>query len=167
MCDHIFGLLTGRSAEPDTSDDHQLRICVAALLVEAARMDDRFDAAERQTIERILAERLGAVERAVDQSAQLFRFTNAVVQRVAVEDRVRILEMLWEVAYADGVLAPEEDQLLRRIAGLIHVSDRDRALARQRVLQRIAKGWPYCPSPALRSGRGKISVAIDSHSASV
>ena len=150
MFDHFFGLLTGRSVEPDTSDDHQLRICVAALLVEAARMDDRFDPAERQAIERILAERftlsaaetgdlLGAAERAVDQSAQLFRFTNAVVQRVAVEDRVRILEMLWEVAYADGVLAPEEDQLLRRIAGLIHVSDRDRALARQRVLQRNAK----------------------------
>ena len=52
---------------------------------------------------------------------------------------MRILEMLWEVAYADGVLNPEEDQLLRRIAGLIHVSDRDRALARQRVLQRLGR----------------------------
>lgn len=149
MFDHIFGLLTGRGSEPAVSDERQLRICVAALLVEAARMDDRFDDAERQAIQRILGERyglspwetaelLGAAEHAVDQSAQLFRFTDAVVQRVPVEDRVRILEMLWEVALADGVLNPEEDQLLRRIAGLIHVSDRDRALARQRVLQRLA-----------------------------
>lgn len=150
MFDNIFGILTGRGAEPALNDERQLRICVAALLVEAARMDDRFDDTERQAIQRILGERyglspwetaelLGAAERAVDQSAQLFRFTDAVVQRVPVEDRVRILEMLWEVAYADGVLNPEEDQLLRRIAGLIHVSDRDRALARQRVLQRLGK----------------------------
>jgi len=150
MFDQIFGILTGRGAEPALDGERQLRICVAALLVEAARMDDCFDDAERQAIQRILGERyglspwetaelLGAAERTVDQSAQLFRFTDAVVQRVPVEDRVRILEMLWEVAYADGVLNPEEDQLLRRIAGLIHVSDRDRALARQRVLQRLGK----------------------------
>jgi uncharacterized tellurite resistance protein B-like protein len=63
-----------------------------------------------------------------------------VVQKVVVEDRVRILEMLWEVAYADGALDPEEDALLRRIAGLIHVSDRDRGLARQRVLLRLGLG---------------------------
>ena len=44
--------------------------------------------------------------------------------------------MLWDVAYADGVLDPEEDLLIRRIAGLIYVSDRDRVLARQRVLAR-------------------------------
>jgi uncharacterized tellurite resistance protein B-like protein len=150
MFDHIFGLLTGRSAEPELGDERQLRICVAALLVEAARMDDRFDAAERQAMTRILSERYGlsaaetgellkAAERAVDRSTQLFRFTDAVVQRVPVEDRGRILEMLWEVAYADGVLDPEEDALLRRIAGLIHVSDRERGLARQRVLQRRAR----------------------------
>jgi uncharacterized tellurite resistance protein B-like protein len=44
--------------------------------------------------------------------------------------------MLWDVAYADGVLDPEEDLLIRRIAGLIYVDDRERVLARQRVLAR-------------------------------
>jgi len=151
MFDQIFGLLTGRSAATPTGDDPQLRICVAALLVEAARMDDKFDAAERGVMERILAERfdlskdetadlVAAAERAVDQSTQLFRFTDAVVRGVSIEDRVRILEMLWEVAFADGRLDPEEDALLRRIAGLIHVTDRDRGLARQRVLQRLGLG---------------------------
>src|SRR5882672_5297718 len=134
MFDQIFGLLTGRNTAAPTGDDPQLRICVAALLVEAARMDDKFDAAERAAMERILAERFG------DQSTQLFRFTDEVVRGVSIEDRVRILEMLWEVAYADGRLDPEEDALLRRIAGLIHVPDRDRGLARQRVLQRMGLG---------------------------
>ena len=46
--------------------------------------------------------------------------------------------MLWEVAYADGVLDPHEDVLLRQIAGLIHVPDRERGLARKRALERAA-----------------------------
>jgi uncharacterized tellurite resistance protein B-like protein len=53
------------------------------------------------------------------------------------DERVDLVEMLWEVAFADGVLDPEEDLLIRRIAGLIAVSDRDRVLARQRVVARI------------------------------
>jgi len=46
--------------------------------------------------------------------------------------------MLWEVAYADGVLDPHEDMLLRQIAGLIHVPDRERGLARKRAVERAA-----------------------------
>jgi uncharacterized tellurite resistance protein B-like protein len=46
---------------------------------------------------------------------------------------------LWEVAYADGVLDPEEDLLIRRIAGLIHVTDRERVLAKQRVVARMSQ----------------------------
>jgi uncharacterized tellurite resistance protein B-like protein len=53
------------------------------------------------------------------------------------QQRIVLIEMLWEVAYADGVLDPEEDVLLRRVAGLIYVSDADRVAARQRVLQRL------------------------------
>ena len=50
----------------------------------------------------------------------------------------QIIEMLWKVVYADGVLDPYEDMLLRRIAGLIYVPDRERGMARQRALAHIA-----------------------------
>jgi DNA polymerase-3 subunit gamma/tau len=46
-----------------------------------------------------------------------------------------IIEMLWRVAYADGELDPHEDALIRQLAGLIHVTDRERAFARQRALE--------------------------------
>ena len=52
---------------------------------------------------------------------------------------MHVIEMLWDVAYADGVLDPEEDLLIRRIAGLIYVDDRERVMARQRVLARREK----------------------------
>ena len=50
---------------------------------------------------------------------------------------MRVIEMLWDVAYADGVLDPEEDLLIRKIAGLIAVTDRERVLARNRVMARL------------------------------
>jgi uncharacterized tellurite resistance protein B-like protein len=147
MFDAMIGLLTGGEYST-AAGEGDLRTCIAALMVQVARVDDPLDAAERTVIRRLLADRfslsvaetrelVAAAERAVEQSTQIFRFTDSVVRRVDVGDRVRIIEMLWEVAYVDGVLNPHEDQLVRRIAGLIHVTDRDRGLARQRVLKRL------------------------------
>jgi uncharacterized tellurite resistance protein B-like protein len=146
MFNHILSLLSGdgpASARPD-----QLQIAVAALMVHAACMDDTFDAAERRTIERLLGERfvlapdavkrlLAAAERRAEESTQLYPFTRLAVEQLDEQGRVRLIEMLWEVAYADGVLDPDEDALLRRVAGLLYVSDHDRGEARKRVLERI------------------------------
>jgi uncharacterized tellurite resistance protein B-like protein len=148
MIDRMLDFLTGRKTPALADQPDELELAVAALLIEAARMDDQFDAAERGTIERLLTERfdlapdqlralMEAAEAAVRQSTQFFPFTRQIVQRISHDDRAHILEMMWEVAYADGVLDPQEDALLRRIAGLIHVSDRERGLARQRALERV------------------------------
>jgi uncharacterized tellurite resistance protein B-like protein len=152
VIERIIQLLTGGELDSGQRVD-DLQVAVAALLVEAARLDDRFDAAERETIQRLLAARFGlspaatcdllaAAERAVDRSSQLFRFTDMVIRRLEPEQRIPIIEMLWEVAYADGRLDPEVDALLRRIGGLIGVSDQDRMRARRRALQRLGLGEP-------------------------
>lgn len=148
MIDRVLDFLAGRRTPEVAESPDELELAVAALLIEAARMDDQFDAAERATIERVLAEKfdlsseavnslMEAAEAAVRQSTQFFPFTRQIVQRISHEDRAHILEMMWEVAYADGVLDPHEDALLRRIAGLIHVPDRERGLARQRALEKL------------------------------
>jgi len=59
---------------------------------------------------------------------------------------VELIEMLWEVAYADRVLDEYEDSLLRRVGGLIYVPDRERATARQRVLKRLGLDQAIDPS---------------------
>ncbi len=149
MFDRILTLLNGPEPDPDIALD-QTMVAAAAVLVEAAQMDNHFDLAERQTIRRILGERFGldpaqtetlltAAERANERTAQLFRFTHVLVSRLTPEQRIPIIEMLWEVVYADGTLTAEEDALIRRIAGLLYVSDRDRGLARQRVLHRLGR----------------------------
>jgi uncharacterized tellurite resistance protein B-like protein len=146
MIDRLLDFLSGREAPAVAEKTDDLSHAVAALLIEAARMDDSFDAAERATIERLLAQRFDleplavkslveATERIVERSTQYYSFTRRINDRLTEEERVQIIEMMWKVAYSDGVLDPHEDMLLRRIAGLIHVADRDRGLARQRALE--------------------------------
>jgi uncharacterized tellurite resistance protein B-like protein len=123
----------------------EMHLAVAALLIEAARMDSTFDAAERGSIEALLATKFNLDGQAVRQlieeaqakvenSTQYFPFTNAISKNMTIEQRTEIIEMMWSVAYSDGVLDPHEDMLLRQVAGLLHVPDRERGLARQRAI---------------------------------
>jgi len=149
MFDQILKLLTAPEPRPLVRDE--LQAAVAVLLVEAARRDDTFDGVERAAIERLLASKfelstestrllIAQAESTADRSSQLHPFTRLAVERMDPQQRIRLIEMLWEVAYADGVLDPEEDGLLRRVAGLIYVADADRVAARQRVLKRLQQG---------------------------
>jgi uncharacterized tellurite resistance protein B-like protein len=126
----------------------ETQLALTALLIEAACSDSHFDAAERDVIARMLERRfslsvadarglLAAGEAAAAESAELFHFTRIINERLSPEERVELIEMLWEVAYADGVLDKYEDSLLRRVGGLIYVADRERGMARQRVLVRL------------------------------
>jgi uncharacterized tellurite resistance protein B-like protein len=126
----------------------ELQLALTALLIEAAFSDDRFDQAERAVIARLLEGRfslsqsdahalLAAGEEAATESAELFHFTRIINDRLSFEERIELIEMLWEVAYADGVLDEYEDSLLRRVGGLIYVPDPERGIARQRVLKRL------------------------------
>ena len=149
MIDRLLNFLTGAETPGSEPSADELQIAVAALMVEAARMDDNFDEKEQGAIKRLLAERFDLSPAAVDKlvteaeersknSAQYFPFTYEITQKLSTEQRVGIIQMMWEVAYADGVLDPHEDALLRQIAGLIHVPDHDRGVARQRALERLA-----------------------------
>ncbi|MCH9807738.1 MAG: TerB family tellurite resistance protein [Alphaproteobacteria bacterium] len=145
MLDRLLGLLNGHDKPSATGSMEEQKLAVAALLVEAARMDEDFDENERASIAGLLTEHfdLGTSEAAslinqadvkVQETAQYHPFTNALNQQLQPSQKVEIIEMLWRVAYADGTLDPHEDQLIRQIAGLIHVTDRERMLARKRAL---------------------------------
>jgi uncharacterized tellurite resistance protein B-like protein len=149
VIERIKALLAGRPVGPRQEGPDELTFACVMLLVEAARMDQRIDARERATIERLLAERFGlgrelaaglidAAAAKAEASNRFFAYTQAVKDGFDAEDRVRMIEMLWEVVLADERLDPYEDNLLRRVAGLIHVSDAESGAARQRVKARMA-----------------------------
>lgn len=145
MIARVLDFLAGRAVPAVAASSEDLDLAVAALLVEAARMDDDFDADERRAIEHLLAEKfalapdqarrlIDQAETAVREATHYYPFTRRICASLPSDERIRIVEMLWRVAYADGALDAHEDMLLRRVAGLIHVPDQDRASARQRAL---------------------------------
>tara|TARA_B110000240_G_scaffold179778_1_gene210269 strand:- start:160 stop:606 length:447 start_codon:yes stop_codon:yes gene_type:complete len=131
----------------DSNDDYKLA-CVA-ILCEAASMDGIFDEKEKSLILVLIQKQFNLdIEQAntvlsegkilAENATQLYGFTRVIKESWELEKRIRLLEMLWELAYVDGELNAAEDMLIRRIAGLIHVEDRERMEAKQKVLKTIS-----------------------------
>jgi uncharacterized tellurite resistance protein B-like protein len=150
MLERIRRLLGGQptAAQAVTHSFEERQLAAAALMVEAAAMDDTFDAAERVRIDRLIQNRFGLnpdeaadlfaqAEQAASTSVEWHGFTRAIKDGFDHPERVQLIEMLWEVAYADRRLHDYEASLLRRVAGLLYVSDRDSGEARKRVLARL------------------------------
>jgi uncharacterized tellurite resistance protein B-like protein len=152
MLELLRDLFGPRPPAASMAPDRRL-VAAAALLVEAARLDGRFEAAERERIREVLQGRLGlapevalelleAGERASEASVDWHGFTQAVKTGFDYEGRLQVIEMLWEVAYADGHLHDFEASLLRRVTGLLYVGDGDSGAARRRVMRRLGIEGP-------------------------
>ena len=139
---------SGEAAAETLSRDDKLQLAAAALLIEAAHMDGAFDGDERLSIGALLKSRfelsdvecstlIEEADQAVRETSQLYAFTRVVKDRFDEAERVDMIEMLWEVAFADGHADDFEQNLIQRVAGLIYVSDRDRGIARKRVMARL------------------------------
>lgn len=157
MLNLLRAALRGESAasQNSKSQPNDLQIAVGALLVEAAYRDDVFEGVERAAIERLLSERFDLSpeataelikhsEDAKHQSLELFNFVRKLIKEMDGDQRIEVIEMLWEVAYADGVLDAHEDSMIRKVAGLLFVSDYARGAARRRVREKLGLGsWRH------------------------
>ncbi len=141
MIDQLLRLFQGAKAPP-VEEPH---LAVAVLLVEAGLMQGDFSSDERTMTARLLSRRFGLLPDEADElieraetrarsTAQYFPFTNSLNTNMSIEDKIEVVEMLWRIAYADGHLDAFEDQLIRQVAGLLHVPDRDRMDAKKRVI---------------------------------
>ncbi len=139
--DFLKKLVQPQSA-PLTAPD--ARLALTALLVRIARSDGEYTTEERRRITQITATRyaLDATEAAAlitdaetleTEAPDTVRFTRAIKDAVAYEDRIGVVEALWQVALADGERDAEEDALIRLTSSFLGVNDRDSALARQRM----------------------------------
>ncbi len=116
--------------------EHALRLATAALLVEMSRMDDRVTDAERAAIERALrgkfhlspeeaADLVELAEAEAREATSYFGFTSLINKYFSPWQKAQVIELLWQVAYADGHLEKYEEHLVRRIADLLHVPHRE------------------------------------------
>lgn len=128
---------------PDRLDATDAPLALAALLVRVARADGHYTEAERARIDRVLtrlyalspfaaADLQGRAAVLEAEAPDTVRFTRALKEAVPLDDRAGLIEALWSVALSDGSRGEEEDQVIRLVASLLGLTDRDSALARQR-----------------------------------
>ena len=139
----LFADSAGPTAVPHSRDE--LALAAAALLVEAARMDENFDEAEREAVAEALRGQFSLsdeecdtlirdAEAAQHEATDLFRFTRKINDSYDHGERLRLIELIWQVVYADGALHAYEANLVRRMGGLLHVSDQELGEARHDLL---------------------------------
>ena len=142
MIGDLLRRLTAPDPEPLPYDD--ARLALAALLVRIARSDDDYAEVEKTHITAILGKRYGLSPDAAEalrieaeameaEAPDTVRFTRAIKDSVPYEAREKVVEAMWDIVLADGERDHEEDALLRLVAPMLGVNDRDSNLARQRV----------------------------------
>jgi uncharacterized tellurite resistance protein B-like protein len=129
---------------PQHFADNDYRLAAAALLVHAAAIDGEMSQAERDKLHALVKQRFGlddaTTDELVDQATaaeheavDLYHFTSLLNRTLDEEGRAKIVEMMWEIVYADGQRDELEDNLLWRAADLLGVSPRERIELRRRI----------------------------------
>jgi uncharacterized tellurite resistance protein B-like protein len=127
----FFDAHMGKSASaPDAR--HAIGLATAALLVEVGRLDAEIDAAERAAMLRAVREKFGLsgeeAETLIDlaeaearEATDYYQFTSLINRHFSQEQRQRVIELMWQVAYADAELSAHEQHVVRKIADLLYV----------------------------------------------
>jgi uncharacterized tellurite resistance protein B-like protein len=129
---------------PSQFADDDYRLAAVALLVHAATIDGEMLGAERDKLHAVVKRRFNLDDALADEliekataaeheSVDLYHFTSLLNRVLDEEGRARVIEMMWEIVYADGRRDELEDNLLWRAADLLGVSARERISLRQRI----------------------------------
>jgi uncharacterized tellurite resistance protein B-like protein len=136
--------LTGGEKHPDRFEQNDYRLAAAALLIHACTIDGNMTAGEREKLHALVKSRFAlddaATEELIDvstlaenEAVDLYRFTSLINRTLDEAGRLGIVEMMWEMIFADGRVNEFEDNLMWRVADLLGVSSRDRIALRRRV----------------------------------
>ncbi|MDH5693578.1 MAG: TerB family tellurite resistance protein [Gammaproteobacteria bacterium] len=128
----------------DASDEHRLHLATAALLIEMMKVDDELDEREHATILQGLQSKFGLgsaetqeilrlAEIEAAEATDYFQFTSMINKHFTADQRAKLVEYLWTIAFADGVADAHEEHLVRRIADLIYVPHSEFIAAKQRA----------------------------------
>jgi len=143
MIDLMKRLVAG-APQPDDTHEEKLRLAATALLFRALYVDGDARSEEEEQVRLIVTEEFGLAEDGVDallvearaaagNASDLYGWTKIVNAEYSHDEKIYLMEKLWQVILADGRIDHHEHALMRRLAGLIYVSDSDSAKARHRV----------------------------------
>ena len=137
----------GEKPETEHYSNDDKRLALAALLVHCTAIDGVVDEVERERVRVLLADEFGLVGEELEtlvaeaiaadnEAVDLYRFTSVLTRNLPAEDRVHVVEQLWEIVYADGQVHEFEDNLVWRVAELLGVASHDRLAMKFAVAKR-------------------------------
>jgi len=118
-------------------------ILIPALLIHAAKIDENYTDVEKKIIIKAIMdlnkfdfnkaeEMLKNAEKKEEESNQIIEFTREI-KKYPIEFRLKIIEIIWKIVYSDGKSDSYESGLIRRICGLLYVSDKDNGVIKERI----------------------------------
>jgi len=151
------------SADTDLAfDDTGYRLAATALLVHVVSLDGEPSPAEKRKLHSLIESRfkldpgkadqlIASATRAEGEAVDLYHFTSVIMRSVNEEGRLRIIEMMWELVYADGQVSEFEDNVVWRAADLLGISSRDRIELKHNVAEQRqpAAGAPKAEDAAM------------------
>ena len=140
----LDNLMSDDSAKEDADPIGDTRLAAAALLVHASTIDGYVEETESERLQAVLKQRYGlsdeqlhelvvAAERSERDAVDIYSFTSKLKKALSEEERLEIIEMMWEIAFADGEVHGYEENLIWRTAELMGISARERIRARKKV----------------------------------
>jgi uncharacterized tellurite resistance protein B-like protein len=140
----IADVVTPRSGRSRAFDENDYRLAATALLIHVVSLDGEPTEIEKRKLHGLIESRFGLDPGSADRLIQeatlvegeavdLYHFTSVIMREVDDAGRFRIVEMMWELVYADGAVSEFEDNVVWRAADLLAVSSRDRIDLKHRV----------------------------------
>lgn len=129
---------------PEDSTEDKLKLATVVLFLEMMYMDDKVEIKEQEIILSLIQQNFSLTvdqatalielaEQQKKQATDYYQFTSLINKEYSQEEKVRLIESLWKIAFIDGVLDMHEEYLVRKIADLLHVPHTDFIMAKNRV----------------------------------
>src|SRR4051812_12931771 len=143
----IADIVSSNADQDHAFDDTGYRLAATALLVHVVSLDGEPTEVETRKLHALIESRfkldagtadklIASATRVEGEAVDLYHFTSVIMRSVNEEGRLRIVEMMWELVYADGQVSEFEDNVVWRAADLLGVSSRDRIDLKHRVAER-------------------------------
>ena len=124
-------------------DPNNKNVLIIALLIHAAKIDENYTKNEKTIIKKVIMdlnkvdsnladELFELAEKKEKESNQIIEFTKEI-KKYSMEFRLKIIEIIWKIVYSDGTSDNYESNLIRRICGLLYISDKDNGIIKMKV----------------------------------
>lgn len=150
MLKRFFDKVDSSQGEAGGDAQHDVRVATCALFLEMARIDEQFTPQETEAILAILKERydlspehadalMAEADKEREESSDLWKFANRINQNYTNQEKIEVIEILWEIVYIDGHMNKYEHYLINKLGNLLRLEHRQLIDAKLKAKRAIEK----------------------------